>query len=343
MLDDRISADAKSKAMAAVAAYPYTITSWHEVERLPGCGPSHAALFEEWKTTGRIREVDELKHDEKFQSLKIFYDIYDVAEKTARDFYRRGWRDLDDLIMNWESLTENQRVGVKYYDDFKEKIPRAEVEQIGAVVLQYANKIQKGFQMVITGGYRRGKSMSGDVDVILTHPDKEATKDFIDEIVYDLGKDLWITQRLSLTTRNSHRGQAPVTWKGSMPRSGSGFDTLDKALVVWQNASLLLPDGKPDPNVRNPKRRVDIIISPWKTAGCAILGWSGGTQFERDLRKYVRTLNPPLKFDSTGVVNRETGKWIDFEGDETDLLEKEKKVFKGLKLEWRDPTERCTG
>jgi len=336
MRGDRISADQKSRAIAAIAAYPYTILSHHEIERLPGCGPSTVGHFQEWKTTGRIKDIENLENDEKFQALKTFYGIYDVGEKKALEFYKKGWRDLDDLIENWTLLTENQQVGVKYYDDFAERIPRAEVEHIGSIILRYANQIREGFQMVITGGYRRGKPMSGDVDVILTHPDEEATQDFVREILYRLGRDKWITQQLVTSSRNSARDQEPVTWKGSMPRSRGGFDTLDKGLVVWQNANLL---GKT--NVRNPKRRVDIIISPWKTAGCAIIGWSGGTQFEKDLRKYVNTLNPPLKFDSSGVVVKATGEWQDLEGDCMNLLEKEKKVFEGLKLDWREPTERC--
>jgi len=336
MRGDRISADQKSRAIAAIAAYPYTIISHYEIERLPGCGPSTVGHFQEWKTTGRIKDIQDLEYDEKFQSMKTFYGIYDVGEKKALEFYKKGWRDLDDLVENWGSLTENQQVGVKYYDDFAEKIPRAEVEYIGSVILKYANQIREGFQMVITGGYRRGKTMSGDVDVILTHPDEEATQDFVREILYQLGKDKWITQQLVTSSRNSARYQEPVTWKGSMPRSHGGFDTLDKGLVVWQNADLLGQSS-----TRNPKRRVDIIISPWKTAGCAIIGWSGGTQFEKDLRKYVNTLDPPLKFDSSGVVVKETGEWQDLEGDCMDLLEKEKRVFKGLKLDWREPTERC--
>lgn len=98
-----------------------------------------------------------------------------------------------------------------------------------------------------------------------------------------------------------------------------------------------------DPNAGNPNvhRRVDIIISPWKTAGCAVLGWTGGTMFERDLRSYSRE-KKGWKFDSSGVRDVTTGAWIDLEQGAKTMLEKEKKVFEGLGLEWREPGERCT-
>jgi DNA polymerase IV len=337
--EKHISSLSYSKAIASIQAYPYTITSIDEIRRFKNCGDSVISYFDEWKRTGRIAEVDEIDADERIKTLKLFYGIHDVGEKTARSFYAKGWRDLDDVIRGWNELSRGQQVGVKYYDEFQEKIPRAEVEKIAAVVLEYANKIHPGFEMVICGGYRRGKSLCGDVDVILSHPDEDATENFIKDIVLDLGTDGWITHQLTLSTRNSNRGQETLAWKGNHPKSGSGFDTLDKAFVVWQDADLAKDPNSTKPN---PHRRLDIIISPWKTAGCAVIGWSGGTQFERDLRKYCRR-EKGYKFDSTGVRRLSDGVWVDLEDGEGDLLEKEKRVFAGLGLDWREPTERCTG
>lgn len=346
LLSDDIGERAYSKAIATIAAYPYTITTVEEILRLPVCGPKYAGLYQEWKNTGHIREVDEFESNEKMQVLNLFYGILDVAGKTANALYDKGFRDLDDIVQyGWDTIDRNQQVGVKFYDDFQAKIPRDEVERIGNVVLGYANKIRDGFQMVICGGYRRGKKMCGDVDIILTHPDEDATDNFIDDITYVLAEDGWIRYKLQTSHKNSQRGQEPLEWKGSMPRSGSGFDSLDKSLVVWQDPSwpTMEKDLEDDPEAKNPNthRRVDIIISPWKTAGCAIVGWSGATMFERDIRRYCRReLN--YKFDSSGVRSLGDGTWVDLEGDETDLLAKEKKVFEGLGLEWREPTLRCT-
>lgn len=249
-----------------------------------------------------------------------------------------GWRDLDDIVEHgWSSLSRVQQIGVKYYDEFQLQIPREETEAIASVILAHARRVDPGFQMVIVGSYRRGKPTSGDVDVVLSHPDEAQTLDIIEKLVYSLERSDFITHTLSVWTRNSERGQAPLAWKGDDRAAGSGFDTLDKAMVVWQT---------PEAQSPAPHRRVDIIISPWKTAGCAILGWSGGTTFQRDLRRYCKA-KMGFKFDSSGVRSRANGTWVDLEGSERgpapDMETAEKRVFEGLGLEWRPPAERCTG
>jgi len=165
----------------------------------------------------------------------------------------------------------------------------------------------------------------------------------VEALVVSLERAGYVTHTLSLATTNSERGQAPVSWKGDAKKAGAGFDTLDKALVVWQDPAWTTGEAK-NPN---PHRRVDIIISPWKTAGCAVLGWTSGTTFQRDLRRFCKK-ERRLKFDSSGVRSRVDGSWVDLESgpDGTpapDMLTAERRVFAGLGLEWRPPEERCTG
>lgn len=79
-----------------------------------------------------------------------------------------------------------------------------------------------------------------------------------------------------------------------------------------------------------------------------MVGWTGGTTFERDLRRYCKKVKG-LKFDSSGVRRRGGGgEWVDVESDADgnpapDMLTAEKRVFENLGLEWRSPEERCTG
>lgn len=348
---DEIGVRAYSTSIATLAAYPHTLTSAQEVLALPGCDQKIAHLYQEWRSTGHIADVDELESDEQLEVLRLFYDIWGVGATTAREFYGKGWRDLDDVVeLGWGSLSRVQQIGVKHYEEFQEKIPRAEVEAIGNTILENANKIHPGFQMTIVGGYRRGKKESGDVDVVLSHPDENATLGFVQEIVSSLEKGNWITHTLTLSTANSERGQTPVSWKGNKTGKSKGFDTLDKALVVWQDPvwPTKLQDLEVDPKAKNPAihRRVDIIISPWKTVGCAVAGWSSGTTFQRDLRRYATKLKN-LKFDSSGIRSRENGRWVDFESREGayagNMEIAERRVFEGLGLEWREPWERCTG
>ncbi|KAK5660114.1 hypothetical protein OQA88_13583 [Cercophora sp. LCS_1] len=344
LVGDKIGVRAYSSAIATLAAYPFPLSSAQEVARLPGCGAKIALLFQEFKETGSLQEAQDDESDPKLTVLKLFYEIWGVAETTAREFYNRGWRDLDSIVeYGWDSLTRVQQIGLKYFDEFQGKIPRAEVEVIANIVVKHANQIHEGFQMVIVGGYRRGKLQSGDVDLVLSHPDEEATRNFVERIVVSLERAKYITHTLTLSLKNSERGQMPVSWKGNEKKAGTGFDTLDKALVVWQDPNWTTGESR-NPN---PHRRVDIIISPWKTAGCAVLGWSSGTTFQRDLRRYCKK-ERSLKFDSSGIRSRVDGTWVDFESGPNsepapDMLTAERRVFTGLGLEYRPPEERCTG
>jgi DNA polymerase IV len=331
-------------AIATIAAYPHTLTSAQELLKLPHCGSRFAALFHEWKETGMIKEVEDLATDEKFQAIYIFTGIFGVGDKTARDFYAKGWRDLDDIIeFAWDSLSPEQMIGTKFYYDFQERIPLPEVESIANHVLSEARKIHPGFEMVICGGYRKGKPDCGDVDIVLSNRDESVTSNFLYEFLLDLKDEGSVTHVLRWTMRNTERGQTPVT--PVKPRAGGGFDTLDHAFVAWQDQDWPNKDADlaANPEFKNPNlhRRVDIIISPWKTAGCAILAWSSGTFFGRDLRSYCRKVKG-WKFDSSGITTLDNGSWVDLEKGEGDMVQKEKRVFEGLGLEWREPTERCT-
>src|SRR5699024_7253016 len=136
----------------------------------------------------------------------------------------------------------------------------------------------RGIECVIVGGYRRGKQVSGDVDLVLSHRDETATKNLVVDIVSSLESEGWITHTLALHLTTSTRDQPTLPYRGdseSDPRRH--FDSLDKALVVWQDPHF--DDHHTSPSTSqthhdrrrkrnpNPHRRVDIIISPWRTVG----------------------------------------------------------------------------
>ncbi|KAL9639643.1 MAG: hypothetical protein Q9164_000799 [Protoblastenia rupestris] len=352
---DEIGVRAYSTSIASLAAYPYRLQSTEEILALPGCDQKIAHLFHEYKTNdGHIKAVTDLEADPALSVLREFYEIWGVGGVTAREFYYdKGWRDLDDITeFGWKTLSRVQQIGLKYYDEFQLKIPRAEVESIAATISKHAKRVtDPNIETIIVGGYRRGKPESGDVDVILSHRNQALTLDLVSQVVKSLEKEGWITHCLTLNLTNTKRNQEPLPVRtGTL--GGHGFDTLDKALVVWQDANwpTKTADLAANPKTKNPNphRRVDIIISPWRTVGCAVSGWTSGTTFQRDLRRYAKKVKG-WKFDSSGVRERATGAWVDLEGwrDEKTRCEgweeAERRVFEGMGLVYREPWDRCTG
>ncbi len=170
----------------------------------------------------------------------------------------------------------------------------------------------------------------------MSHRSLPATANLVTDIVAALEATSHITHTLQLWLTGTHRNQETLAYRPTASQRGRGFDTLDKALVVWQ-----------DPHARNPapRRRVDIIVAPWRTVGCAVAGWSGGTTFQRDLRRFAKNVRG-WKFDSSGVRDRATGEVVALEGAEGvggSMEDAERTVFKGLGLVYREPWERCTG
>ncbi|KAE8146303.1 hypothetical protein BDV25DRAFT_143832 [Aspergillus avenaceus] len=343
---DEIGVRAYSTSIAAIAAYPCEFRRASEVLALPGCDMKIANLFAEFQQSGdgSLVAASALDTDPVLRVLHHFYRIWGVGAKTARDFYyARQWRDLDDIVEHgWNSLSRVQQIGVKYYDELLEGIPRAEVEEIARVVHRHASAVRPGVECIVVGGYRRGKEASGDADLVLSHRDESATHNLVVDVVSSLETEGWITHTLALHLTTSTRDQQTLPLRHD---TGNHFDTLDKALVVWQDPSFNdTSPSTPEKKKRNPNphRRVDIIISPWRTVGCAVLGWSGDTTFERDLRRHAKK-SRGWKFDSSGVRERTSGgQVIDLERGGETWQEREKLVMEGLGIGWRPPGERCT-
>lgn len=351
---DEIGVRAYGTIIASIAAYPHVLSSMHEILALPGCDQKVAHLFHEWHTSGgHIQAVADIEADKVLAVLRLFFSIWGVGAKTAREFYyNRGWRELDDIIEHgWKTLDRNQQIGVKFFDEFQFKMPRSEVEAIAAVVTEHGRSVtDSGIEGVIVGGYRRGKDECGDVDLILSHRDEHQTHMLVERVTRSLEVEGWITHTLSVNLTNSKRGQQPLPL--APMAGGHGFDTLDKALVVWQSQDwpTKSADLAANPKAKNPNphRRLDIIISPWRTVGCAVAGWTSGITFQRDLRRYAKHVKG-WKFDSSGVRERGSGRWIDLElwADPSTRAPTwqvaERRVFEGLGLVYREPWDRCTG
>jgi DNA polymerase IV len=264
-----------------------------------------------------------------------------------------------------------QQVGLKYYDEFAQRMPRAEAAAIADAILAHARALAPGTQMTVVGGYRRGSATCQDVDVVLSNPAPGSTLFLARRLVARLEDHGLVTHVLVLLSGNSKRLQAAGGGGENTPppndedddagggggdvmtsdsvhgsRPG-GFDHLDKALVVWHDPSTASSSSFSSSS--SPlHRRVDIIVSPWDTAGCAVLGWTGGTTFERDVRRFCRERG--LRFGSDGVRDLARGRRrVDVEraasggGAARTMDEAERRVFEAIGLEYRPPEERCTG
>ena len=58
-----------------------------------------------------------------------------LGTQTAYAWVRCGHRTLEDLRAAESTLTRSQRIGLKYYDEFLDRMPRTEAAAIEATVV----------------------------------------------------------------------------------------------------------------------------------------------------------------------------------------------------------------
>ncbi|KAG7398652.1 hypothetical protein PHYBOEH_010701 [Phytophthora boehmeriae] len=125
--------------------------------------------------TGRLSKLDAKKSNKRLFALVAIARIWGVGPVTATKLYSKGYKSLDDLRKPEAAalLTTQQKIGLKHYQDFLAKIPRAEAQQIEKAVVDEVHKLIPNAQALACGSYRRGAHACGDVDVLITDPDAE--------------------------------------------------------------------------------------------------------------------------------------------------------------------------
>ena len=149
-----------------------------------GIGDKIYKKIQEILDTGHLAAADRARTTRAPDAMDIFRNIYGVGPKKAADFIAAGYRTLDDLrkaaAEDDKILTKNMRVGLRYYDDFMSRIPRAEMENHEEMLFQSKPDTMSG---VIVGSYRRGKPDSGDIDMLCScDPSDSSLTSFVAKI-----------------------------------------------------------------------------------------------------------------------------------------------------------------
>jgi len=236
-------ARAYQKAQETIMSYNDDIVTPAQLKGLPGIGSTIMDKLNEYVETGTLRVLEK----EKTNPVNILADIYGVGPKKAEQLVSVNIKTIEDLRLKQdEHLNDIQKVGLKYYEQILERIPRSEI-------VEFDNLFQMVFQKVasntpdakfeIVGSYRRGAQTSGDIDVIVTGKTNDIYEKFINELI----KTGIILEVLS-------RGKS-------------------KTLVIAK-----LPDKKI-------ARRVDFLYSPPDEFPFAILYFTGSKIFNTVMRQ----------------------------------------------------------
>ncbi|KAG6600136.1 DNA polymerase lambda, partial [Cucurbita argyrosperma subsp. sororia] len=316
------------KAIPVIEKLPFKIESIDQVKHLPAIGKSlqdHDFIgnpswhgggqdmslgIQEILTTGKLLKLEHFETDEKVQTISLFGEVWGIGPATALRLYDKGCRTLDDLQK--ESLTHAQKIGLKYFDDIKQRIPRNEVQDMESLLKKAGEDVLPGVLIVCGGSFRRGKSSCGDMDIVITHPDGKSHRGFLQRYVKHL-KDMKFLREDLIFSTHSEEG------------TDSGVDTYF-GLCTYPGREL--------------RHRIDLKVYPRDIYAFGLLAWTGNDVLNRRLRLVAESKG--FRMDDTGLypATQGSGGKRGAKGSASLKFDTEKDIFEFLGFPWLEPHQR---
>mmetsp|Transcript_14692 Transcript_14692/g.10591 ORF Transcript_14692/g.10591 Transcript_14692/m.10591 type:complete len:87 (+) Transcript_14692:887-1147(+) len=86
---------------------------------MPYIGDGIKKKIKEFLESGVIKRFEFLSHDPKLLAIEELGEVWGIGPKVAAKLYAQGIKSVEELKKKPSGLTEMQKIGLKYYDDFK--------------------------------------------------------------------------------------------------------------------------------------------------------------------------------------------------------------------------------
>ena len=182
-------AKAYRDAAEVIIKYDGDIKSTNQLEGIKGIGKTILTKLNEYIETGTLQILEK----ERNNPITILTKVHGIGPKKAKQLVDNGIETINDLKKNQtkkeidELLTDNIKLGIKYFNDIEKRIPREEIKKYKSILdnLFNNNASLVGTQFDIVGSYRRGNKTSGDIDIIITNNknNKDVFKKVIDILI----------------------------------------------------------------------------------------------------------------------------------------------------------------
>lgn len=255
-------------AINAIDELDFEITDVKQVLHIKGIGKKIGEKIDEILKNGELLNTPKIT--ERQETIEFLSKIYGVGDSKAKELVdKHKIEDLQTLkAKQYELLNEKQRIGLKYYNQLQERIPRKEIDLHKKMILKLwmndLNNIEKRFKFEIVGSYRRGHKTSGDIDILLTFDEHlYLLRDLVDELL----RANYIIEILA----NGDK----------------------KFMGICKLPSL-------------PARRIDILWSSPKEYPFALLYFTGSNKYNRNMREYAQKKG--YKLNEKRLINTNTKK-----------------------------------
>jgi DNA ligase (NAD+) len=175
-------AKAYREAADAIMLFKEDITDPKQLAEVKGIGKTIMTKLNEFVETGTLQILEK----ERLNPINQLTKVYGIGPKKAKELISKGITSINDLKTRQELLTDNMKLGVKYFDDIEARIPRSEINEYNTYLSAIFNKVAPPNSLFqIVGSYRRGAETSGDIDIIITNNENndKAFTDFLDNLI----------------------------------------------------------------------------------------------------------------------------------------------------------------
>ena len=176
---------AYKKAEETILLQNENITDYSQMKGMPNIGEAILGKLKELQETGTLRLLERERKD----PLQIFTQIHGIGPKKAQLLIEKGITTIDELrhevTLHNDLLNDNQKNGLKYFDDISQRIPRDIIDQYKTIFQSTVESLNdEGISIDIVGSYRRNTPSSGDIDVVLTHKENKSSifTEFLDRL-----------------------------------------------------------------------------------------------------------------------------------------------------------------
>ena len=167
-------------------------------------------------------------------------------------------KKLDSETKQLCKIHKSTLVGLKYFHDITQKIPREEIQKAETIIKRVAEHMNKDIQVILCGSYRRERDKSGDIDCCIFHPDIKTQEDI-----------------------KTNQYNILANFVEMLINVGFIIDQLDMGMQKFMGLCMIKQNSKKT----NVARRLDIRFMPYDSYGSAILYFTGSANFNTNIRK----------------------------------------------------------
>lgn len=342
------------KGINLIQEFPEEITSGRQARQIKGIGKGISDRIDEILRDENLAELEEEENAEddngNKNSSKIIAELTTVSGigvvKARELMLKYSLVGVEDLIYRWSQgqikvgrheLTHHIEVGLRWYHDTKLKIDRKEMDAYSVLLKEMASRIDKDLRIQICGSYRRGKSQSNDVDVLVTHPSLKSEADVtVSKIKYlPLLLDLLVKEGIIVDSMTDHV-KSPTKYMGvskvSLSSSTSTFleasSNISSSTSISSNSSTTLFSKE------SIARRIDIRFVSYESWASALFYFTGSGTFNKLFRGIA--LQRGYTLNEYGIYR------LTEKGERGELIPtfSEEQIFDVVGIEYLKPEER---